>query len=54
MSTDPEIRESIEKLKQAIGDARRLKKELASQLRELHETLKRNKQPRRKSKKTGP
>ncbi len=54
MSADSEIRESIKRLKQTMRDARRLKKELASQIRELDETLKRNKEATRKSKKSGP
>ncbi len=54
MSTDSEIRESIERLRQTIRDAKRLKEELASQIRELHETLKKSKPARRKSKKTRP
>ncbi len=53
MSADSEIRESIERLKQTMRDAKRLKKELASQIREIDEKLKRNKEATSKSKKTG-
>ena len=53
VSADSAIRESIERLKQTIRDAKRLKKELASQIREL-ERLKRNKEATRKAKKSGP
>ena len=53
VSADSEIRESLESLKQTIHDAKRLKKELASQISEL-ERLKRKKEAKRRSKKSGP
>ncbi len=40
-------------LKQTMRDAKRLRKELASQIRELDAKLKRNKDTTSKSKKTG-
>jgi prefoldin subunit 5 len=48
VSADSEIRESIERLKQTIRDAKRLKKELASQIRELDQRLKRSREARTK------
>ncbi len=53
MSTDSEIRDSIEMLRQTMRDAKRLRKELASQIKEIDEKLKRNKEATSKSKKTG-